>query len=74
VGCAGLAGCFVSFGFVLYVGGAVLGVPQDGLWGRLLLVFALFFGVCWHVAAEFFAHAVHGSMLNWLSCECGSAW
>ena len=40
--------------FVLCVGGAVLGVPQEGLWGRFCFVAAVFFCACFRVASAFF--------------------
>jgi hypothetical protein len=60
--------------FSLYVGGAFFGVPQEGLRSTFCLFAAAFFCVCWGVGTGFSSHAVHGSMLNPHSCECGGAW
>jgi hypothetical protein len=55
--------------FSLYVGISFLGIPQDCIFGWLLLLFALFFFVCFSVVWGFFS-----TCATWLHVEGASAW
>ena len=54
----------------LYVGKSVLNFSRVRLLESLCFAFGLLFIVCWGVGDKFFSHALHGSMLGWLICEC----
>jgi hypothetical protein len=59
--------------FSLYVGAAVLAVPQDCLWTALLFGFRLFLLACFGVGTGVFTTRLHTSMLNPHSWACENA-